>query len=94
MAESAAFYGRLDVAVNNAGMVTAFGLVGDTDEDEWSTLIAVNVTGTPLPMKAEIAHMRDNGGGAIVNIASCLGAQMRLASLGGRTSRQRPQSGH
>ena len=82
VADSVAAYGSLDVAVNNAGMLTAFGPAGDIDEDEWAALVAVNLTGTLLSMKHQIAHMRRNGGGAIVNIASSLGAHKRLAGLG------------
>ncbi|MBV9379899.1 MAG: glucose 1-dehydrogenase [Streptosporangiaceae bacterium] len=82
VADAVATYGSLDVAVNNAGTLTAFGPVGDIDEDQWSALVAVNLTGTLLSMKHEIAHMRRNGGGAIVNVASSLGAHMRLAGLG------------
>jgi len=75
-------YGRLDIAVNNAGILTAVGPVGDVDEDEWSRMLAVNLTGTLLAMKHEIAQMRRDGGGVIVNISSSLGAHMRLAGLG------------
>lgn len=82
VADTAATYGSLDVAVNNAGTLTAFGPGGDIDEDQWSALVAVNLTGTLLSMKHEIAHMRRHGGGAIVNVASSLGAHMRLAGLG------------
>lgn len=80
---SVAAYGSLDIAVNNAGTLTAAGPVGDIDEEQWSTLVAVNLTGTLLSMKHEIAHMRRHGGGAIVNVASTVGAHMRLAGLGG-----------
>jgi NAD(P)-dependent dehydrogenase (short-subunit alcohol dehydrogenase family) len=82
VAQSAATYGSLDVAVNNAAALSALGPVADIDEDQWSALVAVNLTGTLLSMKHEIAHMRRHGGGAIVNIASSLGAHMRLAGLG------------
>jgi NAD(P)-dependent dehydrogenase (short-subunit alcohol dehydrogenase family) len=82
VAGAAAAYGSLDVAVNNAGTLTAFGPVGDIDEDQWSALVSVNLTGTLLSMKHEITHMRRNGGGVIVNVASSLGAHMRLAGLG------------
>jgi NAD(P)-dependent dehydrogenase (short-subunit alcohol dehydrogenase family) len=82
VADTVATYGGLDVAVNNAGTLTAFGPVADIDENQWSALVAVNLTGTLLSMKHEIAYMRRNGGGAIVNIASSLGAHMRLAGLG------------
>jgi NAD(P)-dependent dehydrogenase (short-subunit alcohol dehydrogenase family) len=80
--QAAAVHGSLDVAVNNAGAFTAFGPVGDVDEGEWSTLVSVNLTGTLLSMKHEIAHMRGRGGGAIVNVSSCQGAHMRLPGLG------------
>lgn len=82
VAGTVAAYGGLDVAVNNAGTLTAFGPVGDIDEDQWSALVAVNLTGTLLSMKHEIAYMRRHGGGAIINVASSLGAHMRLAGLG------------
>lgn len=82
VADTAATYGGLDVAVNNAGTLTALGPVGDIDEGQWSALVSVNLTGTLLSMKHEIAYMRRHGGGAIVNIASCLGAHMRLQGLG------------
>jgi NAD(P)-dependent dehydrogenase (short-subunit alcohol dehydrogenase family) len=82
VAGTATAYGSLDIAVNNAGTLTAFGPVGDIDEDQWSALVSVNLTGTLLSMKHEIAYMRRHGGGAIVNIASSLGAHMRLAGLG------------
>jgi NAD(P)-dependent dehydrogenase (short-subunit alcohol dehydrogenase family) len=82
MADSAAAHGSLDIAVNSAGTLTAFGPVSDIDEDQWSTLVSVNLTGTLLSMKHKIAHMRRQGGGAIVNITSCLGAHMRLAGPG------------
>jgi NAD(P)-dependent dehydrogenase (short-subunit alcohol dehydrogenase family) len=82
VAGAAAAHGGLDVAVNNAGVLTAAGPVGDVDEDQWSEIVAVNITGTLLSMKHEIAFMRLNGGGSIVNIASSLGAHMRVAGLG------------
>ena len=77
-----ATYGGLDIAVNNAGMLGAVGPVGDIDEEAWSALVAVNLTGVLLSMKHEIAHMRGHGGGAIVNIASNVGAHRRLPNLG------------
>ena len=78
----AATHGGLHIAVNNAGTLTALGPVGDIDEDQWSTLVSVNLTGVMLSMKHEIAQMRRNGGGVIVNIASNLGAHKRRTGLG------------
>jgi NAD(P)-dependent dehydrogenase (short-subunit alcohol dehydrogenase family) len=82
VAETTGRYGGLDIAVNNAGILAAVGPVGDIDEEQWDNLVAVNLTGTLLSMKHEIAHMRAHGGGVIVNIASNLGAHARLAGAG------------
>jgi NAD(P)-dependent dehydrogenase (short-subunit alcohol dehydrogenase family) len=82
VARAAETYGSLDIAVNNAGALGALGPIGDVDEAEWSRLLATNVTGVLLSMKAEIAQMRRDGGGVIVNVASNLGAHMRLSGMG------------
>lgn len=74
-------YDRLDVAVNNAGALGVPGPLGEQDEDAWSAVLAVNLTGTWLAMKHEIAQMRRRGGGAIVNISSIIGAHLRLPNL-------------
>ncbi|MFE0043855.1 SDR family NAD(P)-dependent oxidoreductase [Streptomyces albireticuli] len=75
-------FGGLDVAVNNVGMLTAPAKIADIDEDDWDRLMDTNLKGIWLSMKYEIGHMRAHGGGAIVNIASNLGAHMRLGTLG------------
>jgi len=74
-------HGGLHVAFNNAGTFRA-GPLTDLDEADWERLIAVNLTGVFLGMKHEIAHMRTNGGGVIVNNASNIGAHLRLPYLG------------
>ncbi|OUC98469.1 SDR family NAD(P)-dependent oxidoreductase [Streptosporangium minutum] len=74
-------HGGLHIAFNNAGVLEA-GPLADMDEAAWDHLIAVNLTGVFLSMKHQIAHMRANGGGVIVNTASNLGAHMRLPFLG------------
>ena len=74
-------YGGLHIAFNNAGILEA-GSLADMDQTAWERQLAINLTGVFLTMKHEIAHMRANGGGAIINTASNLGAHMRLPFLG------------
>ncbi|RSS42151.1 SDR family oxidoreductase [Streptomyces sp. WAC07061] len=76
--ETVARFGGLDVAVNNAGILRGVGPVGDVSEEDWDAVQRTNVTGVWLAMKHEIAHMRRNGGGAIVNVSSNLGAHLRI----------------
>ena len=63
-------YGRLDYAVNNAGVEGSIMPLIDYSEEDWDTIIDINLKGIWLCMKAEILQMRKNGGGAIVNISS------------------------
>jgi len=67
-------FGRLDCAVNNAGIVgPKFTLIADVAEEEWDKVMGVNLRGAWLCMKHEIPAMLANGGGAIVNVASIYG---------------------
>lgn len=63
-------FGRLDFAVNNAGISPLTGNTVDCTLDAWQRVISVNLTGTWLGMKFQIPAMLENGGGAIVNMAS------------------------
>ncbi|GAA4629176.1 glucose 1-dehydrogenase [Actinoallomurus vinaceus] len=74
-------HGGLHIAFNNAG-VLAPGPLADLDEAAWDHQLAVNLTGVFLCMRHEIAHMRANGGGVIVNTASNIGAHLRIPYLG------------
>ena len=66
-------YGRLDYAVNNAGVEFEKGKLADGTESEFDTIMAVNVKGVWLCMKHEISLMLAQGGGAIVNTSSVAG---------------------
>jgi NAD(P)-dependent dehydrogenase (short-subunit alcohol dehydrogenase family) len=79
IAKAVATYGRLDCAFNNAGIEGAGALTHKCTNENWNRVIAINLTGVFLCMKAEIAQMLvQGGGGAIVNTSS-------LAGLAGST---------
>ena len=65
-------YGKLDFAVNNAG-IAVHALLADTEDDDFDRVIAVNLRGTFLGMKHQIRQMLKGGGGAIVNNSSNAG---------------------
>jgi NAD(P)-dependent dehydrogenase (short-subunit alcohol dehydrogenase family) len=79
-------FGGLDTAVNNVGIITPPAPVADISEADWRRSLDSNLTGLWLSMKYEIGYMRAHGGGAIVNIASNIGAHRRVAGLGAYTA--------
>ena len=64
--------GRLDIIVNNAGVITRGNVVETTDAD-WALSIGVNVEAPFRICRSAIPIMAKAGGGAIINIASCWG---------------------
>lgn len=68
-----ASYGRLDYAVNNAGIDGLRARTADYPEDEWQRVLSINVTGVWLCMKYELKQMQTQGSGVIVNTASVAG---------------------
>ena len=71
-------FGRLDALVNNAG-IAIFKPILDVTYEDWSRVLAVNLTGPFLCVQAAAPLMRDSGGGAIVNITSISG--LRASTL-------------
>ncbi len=66
-------FGTIDVALNNAGVPGESNRIGDTTEEEWSSVIHVNLTGIFNCMKHELGYMVKQKRGVIVNMSSILG---------------------
>ena len=63
-------YGPVDILVNNAGQIGGYKRVGTIDEDEWDYIMELNLNAPVFATKAVVDDMVENGGGAIINIAS------------------------
>ena len=78
IAKAAEALGRIDILVNNVGIGGGDGPAHKVEEDAFDRILSVNLKGAWLTSKAAIPLMREQGGGAIVNISS-------LASIAGGT---------
>lgn len=73
VAEAVSAFGRLDCAANCAGVGGGHASTHEYPINTWDRIVAVNLRGTWLSMRAEIPAMLAGGTGAIVNVASTLG---------------------
>jgi 3alpha(or 20beta)-hydroxysteroid dehydrogenase len=72
--ETLAAFGKLDVLVNNAGILRT-GSLESTSLEEYMAVVRINQVGVFLGMRAVVPAMRETGGGSIVNISSNAGME-------------------
>jgi NAD(P)-dependent dehydrogenase (short-subunit alcohol dehydrogenase family) len=71
--KTVARFGRLDIAVNNAGTQGQGGLITDQTAESYASTFDTNVLGVILSMKHEVRVMQGQGSGSIINISSTYG---------------------
>lgn len=79
-AAAIAAFGKIDILINSAG-INIRGAIDEVTLEDFNKVIQVNVNGTWLCCRAVTPHMKENGSGSIINLASTLG----LVGLANRT---------
>ena len=80
VAETVQRYGRIDIAVNNAG-VGLHRLALETSLDDWERVLRINLTGSFLTAQAAARRMVDQGGGRIIQIGSISGQRGNMGGI-------------
>lgn len=89
VAETLDHFGRLDLLVNNAGIIAVlpFSDLEALTDEVWDTTLGVNVKGTFFCCRAVVEPMRRQGQGRIINLASVAGLRPRGSSIAYSTSK-------
>src|SRR5262245_39340652 len=66
-------HGRVDVLVNNAGVMDYMQGVGELSDDVWRRVLGINLDGPMFTMRRAVPPMVAQGGGSIINVASTAG---------------------
>ncbi|MBC8353059.1 MAG: SDR family oxidoreductase [Planctomycetes bacterium] len=72
--------GRIDILVNNAGGGEERTVVGEDDPNAWRDVIELNLMGTYFFSRTVLPHLREAGGGTIINVGSGMGHQPRVGN--------------
>lgn len=75
IAETVKHYGKLDVLVNNAGIVAGGRRLAETSTKDFDAVMNVNLRGTFFCCRAGFTQMKLQGGGTIINMSSVAGVQ-------------------
>ena len=63
-------YGRVDVLINNAGVIDPISFLADTDPNDWARAIATNLSGVFHGLRAALPIMRSQRSGTVINVSS------------------------
>jgi NAD(P)-dependent dehydrogenase (short-subunit alcohol dehydrogenase family) len=80
-------HGRIDVLVNNAGVMDYMQGVGELSDDVWRRVLSINLEGPLFTMRRAVPRMISQGGGSIVNIASTAAIEGGAAGAAYTTSK-------
>lgn len=63
-------HGRIDIIINNAGLIDPISRLADSDPEAWAHIVDVNYKGVYYGLRTAIPHMVAQGGGTVINISS------------------------
>ena len=63
-------FGSADILINNAGVIDPIARIADSEPDQWSQVVDINLKGVYYGIRAVLPYMLDQGSGTILNISS------------------------